>query len=79
MARYIHTDLIAADSQALAALGSTVTVIAKLRNQGHNTMSQPRFCLYRSGSWLNMAECALSVLARQCLDQRLAPLHRLAC
>ncbi len=25
----------------------------------------------RHGSWLNVAECELSVLARQCLDQRL--------
>lgn len=29
------------------------------------------------GSWLNMAELELSVLARQCLDQRIASLPRL--
>lgn len=26
----------------------------------------------RHGSWLNMADCEFSVLARQCLDRRLA-------
>ena len=31
----------------------------------------------RNGSWLNMAEIELSVLARQCLDQRIESLTRL--
>jgi transposase len=35
------------------------------------------------GSWLNMAECELSVLARQCLDRRIADIemltHEAAC
>jgi len=30
----------------------------------------------KHGSWLNMAECELSVLSRQCLDQRIP--HRQA-
>jgi hypothetical protein len=32
----------------------------------------------KHGSWLNMAEIELSVLARQCLDQRIATLSELA-
>ncbi len=31
----------------------------------------------KHGSWLNMAEIELSVLARQCLDQRLSSMERL--
>lgn len=31
----------------------------------------------KHGSWLNVAECELSVLARQCLDRRIADIGRL--
>jgi len=31
----------------------------------------------KHGSWLNMAECEFSVLARQCLDQRIEDMDRL--
>ncbi len=31
----------------------------------------------KHGSWLNMAECEFSVLARQCLDRRIADMDRL--
>ena len=31
----------------------------------------------KHGSWLNMAECEFSVLARQCLDRRIADIDRL--
>ena len=31
------------------------------------------------GSWLNIAECALSVLSRQCLNRRVADLDTLRC
>jgi hypothetical protein len=31
----------------------------------------------KHGSWLNIAECLLSVLGRQCLDQRIGSLHEL--
>lgn len=31
------------------------------------------------GSWLNMAECELSVLARQCLDRRIPDIAALTC
>jgi transposase len=31
------------------------------------------------GSWLNIAECALSVLSRQCLNRRIADLDTLRC
>lgn len=31
----------------------------------------------RHGSWLNIAECELSVLTRQCLDQRTSDIHTL--
>lgn len=32
----------------------------------------------KHGSWLNIAECQLSVVARQCLDQRIASIHELS-
>ena len=32
----------------------------------------------KHGSWLNLAEIALSVLARQCLDERMANQEKLA-
>ena len=32
----------------------------------------------KHGSWLNMAECEFSVLARQCLDRRLADIETVA-
>ena len=31
----------------------------------------------KHGSWLNVAECQLSVLARQCLDQRIGSIDEL--
>ena len=31
------------------------------------------------GSWLNIAECELSVLARQCLNRRIADMPTLEC
>ena len=31
----------------------------------------------KHGSWLNMAECEFSVLARQCLDRRIADISTL--
>ena len=42
----------------------------------HELMSKLNFVYTpKHGSWLNMAECELSVLARQCLDQRMADLQ----
>src|SRR5260221_419701 len=37
-----------------------------------------RNCTPEHGSWLNMAECELSVLARQCLDRRIPDIETLA-
>ena len=39
----------------------------------HELMSKPEFIYTpKHGSWLNMAECEFSVLARQCLERRIA-------
>lgn len=44
----------------------------------HELMSKLNFVYTpKHGSWLNMAECEFSVLARQCLDRRIAEVSRL--
>ena len=44
----------------------------------HELMSKLEFVYTpKHGSWLNMAECEFSVLARQCLDRRIADMQSL--